>query len=287
MYFKFIKISFLVTLFTSMYPLSILSYDPSYTNRNNELPNEIADMKVIEKNGNTINLDLKFKNERGDIITLRDYFTQSDRPVFLTIIYYRCPTLCNFHLNGIAKVFKSLDWSVGKEFEFVALSMDPSETPELASKKWEAYVMDYIKDDTNRTGDGWHFLTGEEAQIKELADSVGFKYRWNAPIKQWIHPAVAYIITPDGKISRYLHGIEFGSRELKLSLMDAANGKIGSFIDKFALFCFQFDPNKNKYTLYAYNLMRIGGAITVILMAVFLFMFWRLQMKNTTTKGEF
>ncbi|HNK57309.1 MAG TPA: SCO family protein, partial [Leptospiraceae bacterium] len=132
-----------------------------------------------------------------------------------------------------------------------------------------------------------HFLTGEEPQIKELADSLGFKYKWNAPIKQWIHPAVAYIITPEGKISRYLHGIEFGERDLKLSLVDASNGKIGNFIDKFALFCFQFDPNKNKYTLYAYNIMRIGGAITVVILGAFLFAFWRLQMKNTNTKGEF
>ncbi|MBP9885634.1 MAG: SCO family protein [Leptospiraceae bacterium] len=265
----------------------LFSYDPSYTESNNELPNEIVDMKIVEKYGNKINLDLEFKNEQGQKVTLKDYFKSTDKPVFLTIIYYRCPTLCNFHLNGISKVFKSLDWTVGKEFEFVAVSMDPNETADLASKKREAYVMDYIKDNPKRSGDGWHFLTGQEPQIKELADSVGFKYKWNAPVKQWIHPAVAYIITPDGKVSRYLHGIEFGDRELKLSLMDAANGKIGSFIDKFALFCFQFDPNKNKYTLYAYNLMRIGGAITVILMAVFLFMFWRLQMKNTITKGEF
>ena len=283
MHCRFSIISFILIF----YAFGIYSYDPSYTERNNELPNEIVDMKVVEKNGNLINLDLQFKNERGDIVTLKDYFAKSDKPVFLTIIYYRCPTLCNFHLNGISKVFKALDWSVGNEFEFVAISMDPNETPELAAKKKEAYVMDYIKDNPKRSGDGWHFLTGQETQIKELADSLGFKYKWNAPIKQWIHPAVAYIITPEGKISRYLHGIEFGDRDLKLSLMDAANGKIGSFIDKFALFCFQFDPNKNKYTLYAYNLMRIGGAITAILMAVFLFMFWRLQMKNTTTKGEF
>jgi protein SCO1 len=285
MQFKLVKytIVFLAFFFVNL----VYSYDPSYTERNNELPNEIADMKVVEKYGNKINLDLKFKNEKAEIVTLRDFFKSSDKPVFLTIIYYRCPTLCNFHLNGISKVFKSLDWSVGKEFEFVAISMDSNETPELASKKRDAYVMDYIKDNPKRNGDGWHFLTGEEPEIKELADSVGFKYKWNAPIKQWIHPAVAYIITPDGKISRYLHGIEFGERDLKLSLMDAASGKIGSFIDKFALFCFQFDPNKNKYTLYAYNIMRIGGAITVSLMAVFLFMFWRLQMKNTNTKGEF
>ena len=283
MHCRFSIISFILFF----YAFGIYSYDPSYTEGNNELPNEIVDMKVVEKNGNLINLDLQFKNERGDIVTLKDYFAKSDKPVFLTIIYYRCPTLCNFHLNGISKVFKALDWSVGNEFEFVAISMDPNETPELAAKKKEAYVMDYIKDNPKRSGDGWHFLTGQETQIKELADSLGFKYKWNAPIKQWIHPAVAYIITPEGKISRYLHGIEFGDRDLKLSLMDAANGKIGSFMDKFALFCLQFDPNKNKYTLYAYNLMRIGGAITAILMAVFLFMFWRLQMKNTTTKGEF
>ena len=277
----------LFNLFFVFFTLKIYSYDPSYTESNNEMPNEIADMKVVEKYGNQINLDLHFKDERGLQVSLKDFFKSKEKPVFLTIVYYRCPTLCNFHLNGISKVFKSLDWSVGKEFEFVAISMDSNETAELAAKKKEAYVMDYIKNDAKRTGDGWHFLTGEESQIKELANSVGFKYKWNAPIKQWIHPAVAYIITPDGKISRYLHGIEFGDRELKLSLIDASSGKIGSFIDKFALFCFQFDPNKNKYTLYAYNLMRLGGAITVIILAFFLFMFWRLQMKNTNTKGEF
>lgn len=285
MHLKFIKI--LSTLLVLLFTGALYSYDPAYTESNNELPNEIVDLKIAEKYGNQINLNLQFKNEKGELVRLKDFFNSSDRPVFLTIIYYRCPTLCNFHLNGISRVFKSLDWTVGKEFEFVAVSMDPNETPALASKKRDAYVLDYVKENPKRSGDGWHFLTGEESQIKELADSVGFRYRWNAPIKQWIHPAVAYIITPDGKVSRYLHGIEFGDRELKLSLIDAASGKIGSFIDKFALFCFQFDPNKNKYTLYAYNLMKLGGAITVIIMAVFLFMFWRLQMKNTTTKGEF
>ncbi len=274
-------------LLAFIYAASLYAYDPAYTESNNELPNEIVDLKVEEKYGNRINLDLLFKNEKSQTVSLKDFFKSNDKPVFLTIIYYRCPTLCNFHLNGISKVFKSLDWNVGQEFEFVAVSMDPNETPDLASKKKEAYVMDYVKDNSKRSGDGWHFLTGQEPEIKELAASVGFKYKWNAPIKQWIHPAVAYIITPDGKVSRYLHGIEFGDRELKLSLIDASNGKIGSFIDKFALFCFQFDPNKNKYTLYAYNIMRLGGVITVIIIAVFLFMFWRLQMKNTTTKGEF
>lgn len=277
----------ILLFFLLTFAFSLQAYDPAYTESNNELPNEIVDLKIVEKYGNKINLDLQFKNEKSETVSLKDFFKSSDKPVFLTIIYYRCPTLCNFHLNGISKVFKSLDWNVGKEFEFVAVSMDPNETPELASKKREAYVMDYVKNNPKRSGDGWHFLTGKEEEIKELADSVGFKYRWNAPIKQWIHPSVAYIITPDGKISRYLHGIEFGERDLKLSLIDASNGKIGSFMDKFALFCFQFDPNKNKYTLYAYNLMRLGGAITVVIVAVFLFMFWRLQMKNTTTKGEF
>ncbi|HMV45260.1 MAG TPA: SCO family protein [Leptospiraceae bacterium] len=283
---KCLKTYLVFSFLFHFFSMNLFSYDPSYTQNNNEMPSEIVDMKVVEKLGKNINLNLKFKDENANEVTLQNYF-KSDKPVFLTIIYYKCPTLCNFHLNGISKVFKSLDWSVGKEFEFVAVSMDPKETPELAAKKKDAYLTDYKKSGTSRTNDGWHFLTGEEPQIKELADSLGFKYKWNAPIKQWIHPAVAYIITPEGKISRYLHGIEFGERDLKLSLVDASNGKIGNFIDKFALFCFQFDPNKNKYTLYAYNIMRIGGAITVVILGAFLFAFWRLQMKNTNTKGEF
>jgi protein SCO1/2 len=185
-------------------------------------------------------------------------------------------------LNGLLSVFKSLDWSVGKEFEFVAVSLDPNETPEFASKKREAYVMDYIKDSSNRTGAGWHFLTGQDLSIKELANSVGFQYKWDSTKKQWIHPVVAYIIAPDGRISRYLHGVEFGDRDLKLSLMDAANGKIGSFVDKISLFCFQFDPNKNKYTLDTFKLLQIVGTIALIITAVFFLMFWRLQV----TKGK-
>lgn len=273
-------------LFLYLYSLGLFAYDPGYTESNNELPNEIVDMNVVEKYGNQINLDLDFKNEKSETVRLREYF-HNDKPVFLTIIYYQCPSLCNFHLNGILKVFNSLDWTVGKEFEFVAVSMDPNETPELAAKKRDAYVSEYVKGSKTRNGTGWHFLTGQESEIKQLAHFLGFKYKWNPAIKQWIHPAVAYIITPDGKVSRYLHGIEFGDRELKLSLMDATNRKIGSFVDQFTMFCFQFDPNKNKYTLYAYNIMRIGGAVTILIMGIFLFMFWKTQTKNTITKGEF
>lgn len=262
--------------------VSLYSYDPSFSENKNELPNELEDMKIQEKPGEKIDLSLGFTDESGAKVTLSEFFKEKHKPVFLTIVYYKCPSLCNFHLNGVSKVFKSMDWNVGKEFEFVAVSMDHRETPDLAKTKKEAYIQDYYKD--TKSGkeklNGWHFLTGDEANIKTLADSVGFKYRFNPKNNQWIHPAVAYIITPDGKISRYLHGIDFSPIDLKLSLIEAADGKIGSITDKLVLFCFQYDSEKNKYVLYAYNIMRLGGILTVLLVGGFLFSFWRSQSKN-------
>lgn len=229
-----------------------------------------------------MNLDLKFKNESGDPVQLKDFF-KADKPVLLTIVYYRCPNLCNYHLNGITKVLKNLNWTAGKEFEIVAVSMDPSETSELAIQKKKAYLDEYGRPDA---ANGWHFLTGDESSIKTLAADVGFKYRWNPATKQWIHSSAAYVLTPGGTLSRYLMGIEFDARNLKLSMLDAAKGKIGNFVDQFALFCFQFDPDRNIYTLYAYNLMRISAGATVLLLSVFLIPFWlRQRTKPRETKG--
>ena len=272
---------YLILLFT--FPL--LSYDPAYTKSKNELPLEVKDLKIQEKTGTTINTDLTFFNEEGKSVKLGSVFNQ--KVVLLTIVYYRCPTLCGYHLQGLMATLKDLEWTVGKEFEFVAISMDPTEKSDLALAKRNSFIEEYKKSSSNReSSSGWHFLTGDEKTIQELADSVGFPFRYNSGLKQWIHPAVAYVVTPDAKLSRYLHGIAFDSKELKLSFIAAADGKLGSFIDKFTMFCYQFDPNKNKYTLYAYNLMRIGGFITVVILAAFLFSFYRSQTKNKLYQGD-
>ncbi len=271
---------------TFLVSLNLFSYDPAYTQSKNELPLELKDMKIIEKTGQSLDLGLKFKNEMGQEIELRSLF-KKDIPVLLTIVYYRCPTLCGYHLSGLQNVLKELEWNVGREYQFVAVSMDATEKSDLAKNKRDAFVQDYAKSGKDRKSEvGWNFLTGDAESISKLAASVGFPYRFNVGLKQWIHPAVAYVITPEGKISRYLHGIAFDSKELKLSFIDAANGKIGNFIDKFTMFCFKFDPEKNKYTLYAYNIMKIGGLLTVLLISGFLFSFWRAYSKTKINQGE-
>ncbi len=273
-------------LFLFFLSLSVFSFDPEAAKQKNEMPLEIKDMKIIEKLGEKIPLDLNFKNEDGKNISLSEIFSKG-KPVLLTIIYYRCPTLCGYHMVGIQNTLKDLNFNVGEEFQYVAVSMDQNETPDLAKVKRKSFIDDYSKSKKERTNtDGWYFLTGNETSIKKLADSVGFPYRYNIGLKQWIHPAVAYIITPEGKVSRYLHGIAFDAKDLKLSLIEAASGKIGNFIDQFTMYCFKFDPDKNKYVIYAVNIMKIGGALTVLLLSIFLYSFWQTQVKKNLIQGE-
>ncbi|EQA45719.1 SCO1/SenC [Leptospira broomii serovar Hurstbridge str. 5399] len=257
---------------------AILSFDTEKQIAPHVVPPELQGVGVVEKLGDSIDKNLVFVNEDGKEVKIGSYL-EDGKPLLLTLIYYRCPTLCNFHLNGISDVLKQLNWQVGKEFKYVAVSFDPKEKPEIAKPKKAAYIKDYGRGD----GTGWSFLTGKDPEIKALASSLGFSYKWNPETDQWVHESVAYIITPDGKISRYLKGITFDERTLRLSLVEASNGKIGDLSDRIALFCFQFDPSKNRYTLYAYNIMRIGAFITMIVLAAFLFLFWKKQNSTINT----
>jgi protein SCO1/2 len=250
----------------------IYAYDPAYSKSKNTKPVELVGVDLKVPLGESIPISLQFTNEKGEIVSLSSFF-QKDRPVVLSMVYYNCPTLCNFHLNGVNKVLKDLDWNAGEKFQYVAVSIDPKEGPEITGPKKEAYEKEY-RTGKQRPPGGWNFLTGKEENIKSLADSLGFFYKWNPGNEQWIHPSVVYILTPEGKISRYFHGIQFNEMELKLALVEASGGKIGTFLDKAALFCFQFDPNKGKYTIYAYNMMRIGAGLTVLLLGSYLLGYW-------------
>jgi len=258
----------------------LYSYDPEHTKLKNVKPSELEGVEFENKLGNQIPLDINFKNESGDDTSLGVYFKQG-KPIVLSMVYFRCPTLCNYHLNGIAKVFRELDWNLGDKYEFIAISIDPTENSDLALAKKNAYLDDYMENGKFRVKSGMHFLTGTEANIKPLAASLGFRYKYIPGNKQYVHPSVAYILTPEGRISRIFNGISFEERDLKLSLVEATGGKIGTMMERVALFCFQFDPNKNKYTIYAYNLMRIGGAVTAFFVAGYLITFWR-RNKNLT-----
>lgn len=208
----------------------------------------------------------------GKNIQFHQFF--QNKPVLFTIIYYECPNLCQLHLNSLVDGVKE----VGQEndFEFVILSMDPRETPELARKKKQNYLKT-----TTLSGQNWHFLTGTQENIARISEQVGFNFRWNEKEKQYAHLPVAYVLTPLGKISRYLYGVELSAKTLRLSLVESAQGRIGGTIDRILLFCFRFDPSKNKYTLYAYNVMRAGGIFTVLLLIVLLVPTWMRARRQT------
>lgn len=265
-----------MTKFLPLFAAAILSfsahgYDPkNVTVTGHELPAELVSVGVDEHLGAQLDLSLKFRDDSGQEVPLGHYFHQG-KPVLMAMVYYNCPSLCNYHLNGLTEILKSLKWTAGEKFEVVAISMDHSETPELALPKKKNYVAAYGRLESEN---GWHFLTGSKENVKAIADQLGFRFKWLEDKKQFAHAAVTYVVTPDGKISRYLHGIQPELNTLKLSLLEASNGKIGNAIEQVLMFCFKFDPTKNKYTLYAWNLMQIGAVMTVLLLAVFLLPVW-------------
>lgn len=246
-------------------------YDsPTQSAVNEETPKELKDIGIEEHLGANVDLGLVFNDEDGKPVTLGS-LTASHKPVLLSLAYFGCPSLCNFHLNGLKDAFKDMKEPVGQEFEFVVVSIDPREKPDLAKQKREAYVKAYGRLDSIK---GWHFWTGTQENIARLASQVGFKYRWDEGEKQWAHASAAYAITPEGRISRYFYGIIFDAKMLRLSLVEASNGTIGTIVDKLTLFCFHFDPKENKYTMAAFNIMRAGGGLTVLILAAVLVPFW-------------
>ena len=244
------------------------AYETTRTFQANKVPEELKGIQIDEKLGNTINLDLQFYNENNEKTSLGAYFNQ-EKPVLLTIVYYKCPNLCQLHLNGLVKAIDQL--KMDADFEFIAVSLDPTEKPLLARTK----KRNYIQQLTSSTGKNWHFFTGSENNILQLSQQVGFKFKWNEQQKQYAHLPVAYVLTPTGQISRYLYGVEMDPKTLKLSLVEASQGRIGGLINRILLFCFQFDPRKNKYTLYAYNIMRAGGALMILLLLTLLWPAWK------------
>ena len=170
--------------------------------------------------------------------------------------------LCSLILNGQTAALKEIPWTPGEQFEVVTVSFDPRDTPELARKKKANYLEMYGKP----AGDGWHFLTDYNENVKKLADQVGFHYKWDQEQEQFAHTAAIMFLTPDGRVSRYLYGIKFSPRDVRLALTEAGEGKMGSTVDKLLLYCFHYDPSSKGYTLFAINLMRVGGALTVLIL---------------------
>jgi protein SCO1/2 len=229
-------------------------------------------------------LDLEFVDENGGTVTLGDYFDGS-RPVILTLNYYRCPMLCGLMLNGVVDGLEQMDWSPGVEFEMVTVSIDPLETPELAKAKKQNYLKRYQRPSAAR---GWHFLTGKQSRITRLAETVGFGYTYDAESDQYAHAAVIFVATPDGRVARYLYGIEYPPKDLKLALLEASEGKIGGALDQLILYCYHYDPESRRYAPVAMNIMRVGGSATALLLGASLGTLWirEWRRKKRAEKGK-
>jgi protein SCO1/2 len=223
-------------------------------------------------------LDVALRDERGRSVALGDFFGR--RPVIVNLVYYQCPMLCNEVLNSLLRSMNALAFDVGKEFDVVTVSIDPSETPELAARKKAAYLGRYGRKGADR---GWHFLTGDEASIRRLARVVGFNYVYDPESRQYAHPAGIAIATARGRIARYFFGISYPARDLRLALVEAASGKIGSPMDKVLLMCFHYDPRTGKYNVAIMSVIRLIGCLTVASLGTFMFVMLRRDRRKALT----
>lgn len=234
------------------------------------LPPGLAGVGIQQKLNDLIPLDLVFRDESGRAVPLASFFGK--KPVLLALVYYQCPMLCTQILNGVEISLKAVKLNPGRDFEVVVVSFDPSDTPELASAKKATYLRRYGRPDT---ANGWHFLTGDEPNIKRLTDAVGFRYRYDESNKQFAHASGIFVATPQARLSHYFYGVEYSPRDLRLALVEASEEKIGNPVDAILLYCYHYDPALAKYSAVAMNIVRLGGVAFVLIGSTFLFFMWR------------
>ena len=234
------------------------------------VPDQLARVGVEEKLDAALPLQLLFKDDAGRDVTLGSYF-RPGHPVVLTLNYYRCPMLCTLELNGLVEGMKGLAWTPGDEFTVVTVSIDPREMPPLARAKKVSYVEQLGRPSAEA---GWHFLTGSPASIEALTKAVGFSYEYDKETDQYGHAAVVMLATPEGRVARYLYGVAFEPDTLKLGLLEASKGKIGSTWERFILYCYHYDANRGRYAPAALSIMRVGGALTVLILGIMVGGFW-------------
>ena len=239
-------------------------------------PAILRNVGIDQKLDQQVPLDLLFHDETGKVVRLRDYF--GTRPVILSLVYYNCPMLCTTALNGLLDGLTQINFRLGDQFEVITVSFDPTEKPSLAAAKKALYVGLY-----GRPGaaEGWHFLTGDEASIRQLTQAVGFRYNYDPASQQYIHATGIILLTPEGKLSRYFYGIRYPAGDLRLGLVDASEHKIGSAVDEVLLYCCQYDPETGKYSLVISRVLKVGAAITVLSLGALILIMFRTGGKST------
>jgi len=268
----------LLLVFSAVSANQVLAQDAGSGEFTEDLPEELVGVDIVEHLDETLPLDLVFTDEDGERIKLGDII-DGERPTILQIGYFKCPMLCNLVLNeamdGLAGVD---DLSAGTDFDLVAVSINPNEGHELARVKKEGYLLEYARPGASR---GFHFLTGSAENTKALADAVGFQYRLQDD-GEYAHAAALFVITPDGRISRYLYGVRYEPATLRFALMEGAEGRIGSTLERFILWCHVYDPDSGSYHLLAFRVMQLGGLATVFVMVVGVGLLWLRDRRRTS-----
>lgn len=237
---------------------------------------ELNQINVTEKLGDFLPLDVELINEQGELVSLADYFSDG-QPVLFTFAYYECPMLCSQVLNAVTASVNRMDWESNNRYKVVTVSIDSAETSKIAAEKKKFYLKE-IEDPFIK--ENWTFFTASQQSIDILTGAFGFDYYYVEERDEFAHPAVVFVLSPEGKISRYLYGLNYEPKDLKLALLEASEGRIGNTLDKLILYCFHYDANANTYVLFAQNIMRLGGLLTMIALFSFLGVYWVRESKK-------
>ena len=264
--------------FASALSLACVVASPAHADRDfaSDVPPELEGVGVVENLGGMIPLDVEWRDHTGKKVTFRDLLADG-KPAIITPVFYNCPMLCTQVLNGLTDGMAKLEWSIGKEFNVITYSFHPEETPELAAPKRKAYLDFY-----ERPGgkDGWQFLVGSQESITAMNGALGIKTKLGDD-GLYAHTATIVFVAADGRITRYMNDVMFAERDLRFALIEASQGQIGSPMDQFLLMmCYQYDPDKNSFAPSAWKIMRGGGALTLIVLAVTLSALWLRDIKR-------
>jgi protein SCO1/2 len=242
-----------------------------------------ANVGVVEKLGERVPRDLAFRDESGKTVHLGDYLADG-KPILIALVYYKCEMLCSLTLNGVVGALRQQSWKLGQQYRVVTVSFDPAEKPELAAKKQRGYLgmlgmmpEEHAKD--------WPFLTGDRANIDALSDALGFKFRWDDVNKTWDHTAAIMTLAPDGKITRYLYGVQYPPNDVRLALFEAADGKVGTTFERALLRCYAYDTSTKSYRVFAVTFVRIGALTVLGMLVILLTMLWRRDLRRTRAEA--
>lgn len=240
-----------------------------------DAPPQVRGVDVEEHLGELVPLEARFTDALGKPVQLRDVLPRT-RPVLLTLVYYNCPLLCNLVINEQIRNMRELGLELGEDYEAVTLSIDPKDTPAQSLERRRRHLQSMGKPETAP----WHFLTGTEEEIQRVAQAVGFKYAYDADTKQYVHPAVVHVLTPEGAISRYLYGTSFRTQDMKMALVEAAGGRVGTSFDRIVLTCFKYDTATRRYGFYVFGFLRLGALMIFSALATMLAYYWRRELKK-------